>query len=708
MDFVNVDAIIESVLTLSLPLEYVPDVVAWISCGLLALWLLRLVLSRRPRAFGACAISWLAWLGWQSWVNGFDIIEDTTRRGTHAINVTDKFVVQLVALVKAWTDFFLPFLSDVCRWLMSTWRTLSVRHRIFVTFFLITGYSIFEAVRFVRKHSQRIRKVLFHASFLIGGPVVWQLCGLLPPEWLEFSLSQVVTTLPTFFSLWVLSEQQLAPQASTVQQRRSLLFLRWNGSHQVADARKAEVRITKSRRQWLAYWCCWPLLALIEASLAKVPTSLPNYGCTQQLQYDLRRAMVTFVFWLVCWQGCVILHFTLESILRHTAILDRVAFFFGSYGVRLVQVLGGGGIRVTTMSSWSILRFVGKLGTRLWILVVGSVVVTGVVATLAWIFFSAVSMVSTMLTMLLWCFAAADSSDTLTKEVEGFYYRKLAFWVLAIAWEALTTLPYVGGALRLFTPVAFSLWLVAGEFVLRRAFLPLLEVAKWAVKGVVNTLASILEACLGCGAAEAEEEEDEGEGEDENEDEAESEEQENDGAVEQEAVAEEEKDNAAREEVEEQAGQELVHDNVEEDEAVDVDTVSYGTTRVDAALSAGSGGVEEKEEDEAEKPGVVPAIAAGSGGAEEDEEAPIVAAGVDADATEGGQDVAVTASSDNTGGTGGTDDAGPSRSNNGSPVVAKASTPLPTPWTTAGASGNDETSTLRKRRQAQKERKKKR
>merc|ERR1719491_148151 len=39
-------------------------------------------------------------------------------------------------------------------------------------------------------------------------------------------------------------------------------------------------------------------------------------------------------------------------------------------------------------------------------------------------------------------------------------------------WEAATRLPYVGVILRLFTPFAFSLWLLAGDVVLRRLILP--------------------------------------------------------------------------------------------------------------------------------------------------------------------------------------------------------------------------------------------
>merc|ERR1719265_191366 len=95
-----------------------------------------------------------------------------------------------------------------------------------------------------------------------------------------------------------------------------------------------------------------------------------------------------------------------------------------------------------------------------------------------WLFYKAVRWATFVLTVLLWLFAAADTADTLTGYVEDFYCRKLAFWVLAMFWEWLTVVPAFGLVLQLFTPLAFALWLVAGEPVLRKVLLPLLAVVK--------------------------------------------------------------------------------------------------------------------------------------------------------------------------------------------------------------------------------------
>jgi len=501
MDFKNIDIdiVFESILTLSIPLEILPDVGAWICSALVVLW----ILTRRPRLFCSCAAVWLVWLLGQVIAYGPDVLENVQRRGVRALEVTDKFAANLVLFIKAWTDFFLPFLSDVSRWAVTVWRSMDVRQKIGSIFGLITCYSVIEAIRFVRKHSKTIRRVVFHASFLIGGPVIWSVCGLLPSDWLETILSLAITVVPTLISLCVLGEplpstlpieDKAAPRAKAARSRRST----GGGTYEDIDH-----FWYAGRRRWLSYWSCWPLLALLKVGLGKA---------NSDLQYDLRRAMTTFVIWLIFWEGSIILQFTMETVLGRTMFMDKMVGFFGARSAILFKLVGGGGVKaasgLATGSSWRIFRWISALGSRLWMVVIGVVLVSIVFAALVWLFYSAVSVVAVVVTTLLWCFAAADTSDTLMKEIEDLYNRKLAFWVLAMVWEAMTMLPLVGFILKLFTPIAFSLWLVAGESISRRVLLPVVGVAVSFGKKVLASVRSTFRNCC-CPARDEEDEEEE-------------------------------------------------------------------------------------------------------------------------------------------------------------------------------------------------------
>lgn len=432
----------------SVPVEVVPDLVAWVVCTAGVLRCVKFVVTWKPRTCRACVVAWVAWFGWQVFgVDGYKTIEATQHRGAVALEVTDRFAQSLVGLIRAWTDFFLPFWSDVGRWAIGMWRQLSVRQRLAFVFSIVCSYTVLEAYRKFRKHKDTIMRVLFHTSFLIGGPVVWHLCGLLPSDWLPHVLSSMVTAWPTIFSLAALcSSSQNVDNGCVVMQRR-----------------------------WLSYWSCWPLLAFLEAAVQAIPRLLPGSRDTAHLQAELQRGLLTFVIWLQFWRGSNLLQFSLQTLLHRTSLLERFAGFFGASGMQALRMLSGTASSTVWLprgASWSVFQLIGKMTRRLWLLGVLALVILVIAILVTWAFYQAVSLLTTVVTMMLWCFAAADTADTLTHDSQEFFPRKLAFWVLAMLWEALTRTPYVGRILRLFTPIAFSLWLVAGETMLRRIVLP--------------------------------------------------------------------------------------------------------------------------------------------------------------------------------------------------------------------------------------------
>lgn len=498
--------IVDAIWKASVPIELVPDIVATLVCGLVGIHIIRVLVYWRPRLCLASFLSWALWLGWNAAFEGYEVLEATHRRWLHASEVTERFAQNLVELVKSWTDFFLPFLSDVSRWLMSVVRTLSLRQRMLAVFGVLSLYSLVEGFRFVRSHRQKVMWVLFHASFLLGGPVIWYVSGFVSSDWLEWTLWHMVSTVPTLASMNVLS--CTPDEYQTV---RKGLFSR-QPVFELEKQKEREQKRTESlqsQRSWLSFWVCWPILALLQAGLNIVPRALAFRENSGQIQFELRRATLTAVVWLQWWEGSKLLQFSLETLLSQSAVLD-VAGYFGAKAWCLSCAVGMRGAKATGSSSWRMMQMLQRMAKQFWLIIIVSVIGTLVVALLVWLFYSAVSVMSAAATLLVWCFAAADSADTLTRHVEDFYAKKLSFWVLAMLWEALASMPYFGIVLRLFTPVAFSVWLVAGETVLRRVCLPIAHSVRRYVCAVVTLLYGAL-----CARREDEQGEEEVDGDEE-------------------------------------------------------------------------------------------------------------------------------------------------------------------------------------------------
>jgi len=459
---------VETLGRVSIPLEFVLDLALWVVRIATTFWVLRLTIIRHPRTCLAVAAAWMGWLGWQvCFVSGYSALEATQMRLVVALGVTDRFAQDLFALVKAWIDFALPFLSDLLGWAIDMWRRLTVRQRLVVSVAMPSVYAVvhvvFETVRVFRRHELVLKKVIFHTSFLVGGPLVWYLCGALPTDWLPWCVSHAITTMPTFLSLLVLSHREQPHGTPTP--------------------------MLGMQRLWLSYWACWPALAFLEAASAMA--TVPN-----NRHADIQRGLLTFVIWLQYWQGSLLFNLALRGILSRAGFLENTASLLG--GKHALKLLGlvRGGLGVTSSASLGGTRLIARMMRHLWLVAVLTTFMTLIFAAMVYVFYRFVSMISILATALLWCFAAADSSDTLSRRAEDFYSRKLAFWVLAMLWEFVTQLPYIGVVLRLFTPFVFSIWLIAGDTVLRHLVLPVFGMVREPVVAATSAMFSVCETSM--------------------------------------------------------------------------------------------------------------------------------------------------------------------------------------------------------------------
>merc|ERR1719473_2690577 len=105
-----------------------------------------------------------------------------------------------------------------------------------------------------------------------------------------------------------------------------------------------------------------------------------------------------------------------------------------------------------------------NLGNILKIMI--ALVVVGVIA-ITWTFYHALRLVCDVLTLLTVCFAAIDSAGLVFKGSKDFYIKRLSFWVLLQIWKTFSQVPILGSCLTLATPIAFSLFFLAGDHLLR-------------------------------------------------------------------------------------------------------------------------------------------------------------------------------------------------------------------------------------------------
>lgn len=246
------------------------------------------------------------------------------------------------------------------------------------------------------------------------------------------------------------------------------------------------------RKLCLSYWACWPAVALLKVLVAAAPriVALPGGGAgggdrdSERFRSELQRAMLVVVLWLQVWQGSRLLLFSMHSLFPSTKIMEYLAASFGSTGKKGLAVVRSGGDGLAPSSLFSILnqlrstdgvigrvyRFVSTTASAsLSFALIGVTLIA-----LAWLVYGSLRLVGSAATIAVWFFAALDSADTMMSGAQEMYNRKLCFWVLAAFWQILSTVPYIGALLRLFTPFVFSLCLVAGEPILNYVVFPVL------------------------------------------------------------------------------------------------------------------------------------------------------------------------------------------------------------------------------------------
>mmetsp|Transcript_56385 Transcript_56385/g.104318 ORF Transcript_56385/g.104318 Transcript_56385/m.104318 type:complete len:650 (-) Transcript_56385:31-1980(-) len=453
--------------------ELVPDIAAWLICALGLVALFRYVLIRRPKSSLFAALVWLAWLLWQvAMVEGRVALEKVKHRGLDALRANDEFAKVSIRLLKAWIRFFLPFLIDLVVWSSLMWSRMSARQQGIVIATVVLGYLGILLLQLCRNHSSKLMKLLLHGSFLIAGPLIWHQCHEIQPAWLPWCADVLLKVVPTVVSL-------LALGCGDFSSHRTATKSKWfSWSAQSSPSPRQGPRTALFRRCCLSYWACWPLLAVLQQAVTVVPQWLPNVNSAKrvQLEDEFYRAFLTFLLWLQIWQGSSFLNRIVKMLVQQSGICEGLAWFCGARGMDALALLRRGTLNGSLGTGRNLLSMMRLILRKLWLIVLATVLILALMCFAAWLCYRAFTMVFMLLSIAIWVFAAMDTTDILALRTEDLYSRKLGFWVVAMLWERLVMLKYLGSLLSLATPLVLALAMVAGESLLGLLVLPVLRV----------------------------------------------------------------------------------------------------------------------------------------------------------------------------------------------------------------------------------------
>mmetsp|Transcript_29171 Transcript_29171/g.67843 ORF Transcript_29171/g.67843 Transcript_29171/m.67843 type:complete len:533 (+) Transcript_29171:102-1700(+) len=447
--------------------------VALAICSAFLLYLLCLLILGRPRTCVGFLSAWCSWVvldvlvgrGWEQSISGI------MQRGAHCYRASRTFAAGLVDLVVALLDVLAPFLSDAVHLLQRVWHRLGRRQRLWCFGVGLLAYSAIEAARAFSRNTGTLKRAAFEVSFLAVAPLLWFGSGLLSAGVLQQVLACMISVVPvalSFAHVWLTVPKEVQP------------------GHSDASEKDVRRQAHETRKMWLSYWVCWPMLQLLYLAVQWLPQREQVTVSVTEMQ----QVLLVIVVWLQFWQAERLLSFlrvvgVANCTKLPTELINqlrkRLSFLFGgffSFG-RSSDPKASPGVSVALERQLEMASRAGKWQRFLEVFLQGSSVsvlacLLGL-AILALLFEKAVRLLTDLMNIAIFFFAATDSADVVFGSSEDFYLKRLCFWVLAISWNILLGVPMLRDALHLISPLALGLFFLAGESILRFLLIPPVE-----------------------------------------------------------------------------------------------------------------------------------------------------------------------------------------------------------------------------------------
>lgn len=450
------------------------EVLASITCFCVVCWLLHRCVLRRPRVCLALVGTWSSLFCIDLLIGRGPAacVKNIVHQSKEASQASRELAHCTVRFVAAWLSVLMPVVADVAAVLATTWQRLAPRQRLFVCSSVVVIYAMISAFRAICKHSAAISKIVFQASFLIAGPMLWFLSGHLSPLGLQWTLSIVLSGLPTLMSFHAAC-RGLAKQDTSIAWSFGILDIQFLTQEEWCEL-------------WIAFWALWPVLMMLRFATQRLPHALPDYQSNQiLLPNELDRALIVFTLWIQFWQGGILLNHTIRFTLGGNGAMFSAPRALLKRWVPSLPSMPGINTAIQLKNVAFRKQSFGSTLQMAILLVVASILVV------TWAFYHTLRLACEVLVLITVCVAAVDSANIVSQGSKDFYIKRVSFWVLLQVWRTFCQVPLLGSGLSLATPFAFSLFFVAGDHILAWLLIPL-AARLWSLpKFLTNTLMSL-------------------------------------------------------------------------------------------------------------------------------------------------------------------------------------------------------------------------
>eukprot|EP00401_Gymnodinium_catenatum_P062813 CAMPEP_0117569774 /NCGR_PEP_ID=MMETSP0784-20121206/58839_1 /TAXON_ID=39447 /ORGANISM="" /LENGTH=631 /DNA_ID=CAMNT_0005367773 /DNA_START=53 /DNA_END=1945 /DNA_ORIENTATION=- len=434
---------------------------------------------KRPRTTKVVLAMWLLWLTWTFTLGEGLTVEE---RIAVAVGATKDALHALLTMFVAWFNLALPLFSDASKLLRPVlsaigqgakyiWQTTNWAQRVITLLVVLAACGVikglvvlYRRLRRIREHAAQIHSsvgdrmgeqrkaireaalpILFQLSFVFVGPAAWYLVQKLPEDYAEDVTEFVMSAVPTFAGLRALLKLQAwrrerVKEMMAASNGSKKSWFKWFKMEEEVSAKGVPAELKDSLSKWLAYWACWPFFSVIDVVMHRcfADEDVPA----------IDGVVVALSLWAMVWRASRIAPYLLSVVATvFSKVIKRASDAVGTMSNRAMGVLWQARSSFTTKGGTAAMIAVG---------------VFLLVALLLAVF----KIASELLAFLVLWAVAVDSARVVAKQDADLCSARLAFWVVAMAWLWLSTLPVLSEILPMWTPILLVGALVAGETVL--------------------------------------------------------------------------------------------------------------------------------------------------------------------------------------------------------------------------------------------------
>jgi hypothetical protein len=292
--------------------------------------------------------------------------------------------------------------------------------------------------------------VLFQLSFAIFGPAIWWVTSRLPHHYGVLVVGAAMSLVPGLASLHAILRAQWERDAPVKKAESEEARNAWFPALDLGSMDPQEIlseELQARMRMWLSYWALWPFFHVAYT----VANSLDRIGKEDRPTID--GLFVALIVWSQFWEA--------SRVAPYGFALG--AAFLQGFTQKAGRVADVAGTHAAGQAATFFARYGEQLSTSSPVLYVA---IGLVVVILVSVVLKIVELTEALVTIVFLICVAFDSARCVARSMADVYISRLAFWVIAMAWLQFRTLPFLGPAVIVWTPLVLVAALAAGETIL--------------------------------------------------------------------------------------------------------------------------------------------------------------------------------------------------------------------------------------------------